>query len=353
MTTIRDVARAAGVSIATVSRVFNGSPRVGQETAARVWGVAVEMDYWPNGAARSLTTARTQTLGILLPDLYGDFYSELIRGIDQAARRERFQVLLSGSHAKAEEVVAAARAMRGRVDGLVVMASDRESARAVGEVAGPFPLVFINPYLDPLDRSCVSIDNRAGARAAVEHLIGLGHRVIATVRGPEGNIDAEERLRGYREALAGAGLADGAALELAGDFTELAGFRAGAELAARRPRPTAVFAANDAMAVGLLGALRDAGLAVPGDVAVIGFDDIAIARYLSPPLTTVRVDMCELGRRAVRLLLDAVTPGEAANGRRELLPARLVIRDSCGGKGRPARSVSGREAGGGAGGEAT
>ncbi len=345
MTTIRDVARAAGVSIATVSRVFNGNPRVGEDTALRVWDAAGELDYWPNGAARSLTTSRTQTLGVLLPDLYGDFFSEVIRGIDQAARRAHFQILLSSSHADPIEIVAAARAMRGRVDGLIIMASDRGTAEAVLGFLGRQPLVFLNPYLDPDGCSAVSIDNRAGGRSAVEHLIALGHRVIATVRGPEGNIDAEERLGGYRDALAGAGLSASPQLELPGDFTETAGFRAVSGLLAAVPRPTAVFAANDAMAAGLLGGLRDAGVAVPGEMAVVGFDDIGVARCLTPPLTSVRVDVCELGRRAVQLLLETVGPDGPAPCRREVLPARLVLRESCGCRSRTELPVLARGAG--------
>ncbi len=330
LATIRDVAGQVGVSIATVSRVFNGSPRVSEATAQRVWQAALDLDYWPNSAARTLTTSRTNALGVLLPDLYGEFFSEVIRGIDGAARQRSLQVLISSSHASPLELVTAAGAMFGRVDGLIVMASDRATAEAIERVARHFPVVLMNPPGDFPAYRRVAIDNHAGARAAVEHLLGLGHRRIALLRGPLGNSDAEERARGSREALLAAGIAPSSELEFDGDFTEASGYAAARPLLTRQPRPTAVFAANDAMAVGLLGALSDAGVPVPGGMAVVGFDDIAIARYLSPALTTVSVDMCGLGRRAVELLLEPQEQDNGGGGGRELLPARLVVRASCG-----------------------
>jgi LacI family transcriptional regulator len=339
LSTIRDVAGQVGVSIATVSRVFNGSPKVSEETARRIWQAALDLDYWPNSAARTLTTSRTNALGVLLPDLYGEFFSEVIRGIDQAARRELLQVLISSSHSSPVELVAAAGAMFGRVDGMIVMASDQSTSEAIDRVARHFPVVLMNPPGAVPGCRGVSIDNFEGARIAVEHLIGLGHRVVAMVRGPRGNSDAEERARGCREALRRAGAGAWPTLEIDGDFSEASGYVAARALLGHDPRPTAVFAANDAMAVGLLGALRDANVAVPGDMAVVGFDDIAIARYLSPPLTTVSVDMSELGRRAVQLLLDSFNSVESGSGLRELLPARLVVRESCGFSRRSAPTV--------------
>ena len=336
------------MSIATVSRVFNRSSRVSEETARRVWQAASELDYWPNSAARTLTTSRTHALGVLLPDLYGEFFSEVIRGIDQAARQQSLQVLISSSHASPVELVAAAGAMFGRVDGMIVMASDQATAEAIDSVARHFPVVLMNPPGEFPGCRGVSIDNFAGARIAVEHLLGLGHRIIGLVRGPRGNSDAEERARGCREALRRAGAGAWPTLEIDGDFTEESGYLAARALLGHDPRPTAVFAANDAMAVGLLGALRDANVTVPGDLAVVGFDDIAIARYLSPPLTTVSVDMSELGRRAVQLLLESFGSVEVASCRREVLPARLVVRESCGFRRRSAPPVPGNGAAGAA-----
>jgi LacI family transcriptional regulator len=333
LATIRDVASAAGVSIATVSRVFNRSTRVDERTADRVWRAAAKLDYWPNNAARSLTTNRTQTLGVLLPDLYGEFFSEVIRGIDRAAQQQQFQVLISSSHAHADEVVAAARSMRGRTDGLIIMASDTGCSEAVGQVSRGVPVVLINPSCKFIECSSVGVANFDGAFSAVQHLLRLGHREIAIIKGPAGNIDAEERLRGFREAVAVAGWEPEAFLEVPGDFTERAGYLAAEVILQKSPRPTAVFAANDYMAIGLLSALHDVEIEVPQQLAVVGFDDIAMAKYLSPSLTTVHVDLHKLGERAVQLLLAAHRSGEKENCVREVLATSLVVRQSCGAAG--------------------
>lgn len=331
MTTIHDVARAARVSIATVSRVLNDSPRVSDGTRRRVWAAADRLDYTPNSAARALTTRRTRTLGVLLPDLYGEFFSEVIRGVDRAARAASLQILISSSHANSREALSAARAMRGRIDGLIVMAPDSASNDALRVLARGTPVVVINPRKGIEGCGAVSIANFEGAFAVTKHLTALGHRSVATICGPRGNVDAQERLRGFRRALKDAGLDPARALVVRGDFTESSGHAAAETILAARPRPTAVFAANDSMAIGFLSALGDAGIRVPADVAVAGFDDIAIARYLNPPLTTARVDACELGARAVRRLLEgeAFDKGDRT-GRPGVLPAPLVVRRSCG-----------------------
>ena len=330
MATIRDVARAAGVSIATVSRVYNASPRVSEETVRRVKAAATRMDYWPNEAARSLTTSRTHALGVLFPDLYGEFFSEVIRGIDHAARREHYQILVSSSHADTEALASVARTLRGRVDGLIAMVPDEGSATAIRQMARRFPVVLLNPRFNLLTCGSISIANFDGARSMVEHLLALGHKTIAMITGPSGNVDAEERLRGYRTALLEAGLGPSSTLEIEGDFTESSGYRSAFEILSHTPRPSAVFAANDYMAIGLLSALRDAAVAVPGDMAVTGFDDIAIAQYLSPPLTTVHVDAYELGARAVEHWMAYAKNGNGKKHRAEVIPTTLVVRRSCG-----------------------
>ena len=175
MATIRDVAREAGVSIATVSRVFNNSSLVSEATAKRVMQAAARFDYWPNSAAQSLTTNRSNTLGVLLPDLFGEFYSEVIRGIDSLARRESYQIMLSSSHADNEEILMAARSMLGRIDGLLMMAPGHASADTVNRIQRRIPLVLLNPASVSAQNCSVSIDNFSGARDAVNHLLDLGH----------------------------------------------------------------------------------------------------------------------------------------------------------------------------------
>jgi LacI family transcriptional regulator len=190
--------------------------------------------------------------------------------------------------------------------------------------------VLLNPGPISLPCASLSIANFDGAYAAVRHLAGLGHRRIAMILGPVGNADAGERRRGYHEAMRDCGLEVTPELELAGDFSESSGFVAAEKLLALRPRPTAVFAANDYMAVGLLAAARDMGVGVPQELAVCGFDDIAIAQYLTPALTTVDVDACELGERAMLQLLPYARARRPADVHHEKLPTRVVVRASCG-----------------------
>lgn len=329
MATIRDVARDAGVSVATVSRVYNATGTVAGPTRERVLRVATALGYAPHAAARSLITSRTSTLGVLLPDLHGEFFSEVIRGIDLEARRAGFHLLVSGSHDAERDMDAALRSMRGRVDGLIVMAPAMESASAVRSLPDRFPVVLINPSDDGQPFDAITIANHDGAYAMVQHLVALAHRRIAIIRGSPRNHDAAERLRGWRDALRDAGLAIDPALELDGDFNEHSGYLAAQRMLALEPRPTALFASNDAMALGAMSALRDAGLAVPGDVAVAGFDDIPMARYVDPPLSSVHVDISALGERAARCLLERIADGGAMRrALHEVLPATLVIRRS-------------------------
>ena len=340
MATIRDVAEAAGVSIATVSRVMNGTSRVSDPTRKRVEEAVAKLDYWPHGAARSLTTSRTQTVGVLLPDLHGQFFSEVIRGIDQGAREAGFHILVSSSHAEAETLLLGARAMSGRVDGLIVMAPDRETTRAIGALSRKFPVVLLNPHHPVEGCGTISVANFEGAVNVVALVIRNGHRSIGIVKGPKGNMDAEERLRGFRHALERDGIEAVPAFEFPGDFSEASGFMAGMEIARMNPRPSAVFAANDCMAAGLLSAFRKADLDVPGDVTVVGFDDIPIAEFLTPRLTTVHVDANALGRRAVSMLLTAVSDPHRAASRHEFLPVSIVVRQSCG-TGHPSNGADG------------
>lgn len=329
--TIKEVARAAGVSVATVSRVLNESGPVAADTRDRIRRVAGEMRYTPNGAARSLSTRRTGTLGVLLPDLYGEFFSEVIRGLDQAAQRSSYHLLLSSSHNDRSDLVAALQAMRGRVDGLVVMSPHIDVAVLAANLPESLPAVLLNPPLEDGAFDTLSVDNHGGARAMVAHLAGHGHRRIAMIRGPAHNRDAAERLRGYRAALAAAGLPADPALEVEGDFTEECGYHGVRALLGLAQPPTAVFAANDSAAVGAMSALREAGISIPGQVAVAGFDDIPISRYLTPALSSVRVSISELGARAMEQLVRAVA-GENRHERiHQTLPTALVIRESCGG----------------------
>jgi len=330
LVSIKDVAREAGVSVATVSRVCNGSAAVTDSTRRHVLDVAAKLGYSPHGAARSLITSRTSTIGVLLPDLYGEFFSEVIRGIDRSAQESGYHLLVSSSHDDEREIVAAFRAMRGRVDGLLVMSPDLDTRNAVNALRDHFPVVLLNCPAEQDQHDSIVIANYDGAGEALRHLVQRGHRRIAMITGLPRNYDSVERLRAFRDITRDAGIAHEDAIEVGGDFSEAAGFRAGQALLEAHARPTAVFAANDSMAIGALSAFRAGGVRVPEDVSVVGFDDIPMARYMNPPLTTVHVDISALGVRAAERLLTQVRGANDTARQRELVPAHLVIRSSCG-----------------------
>jgi LacI family transcriptional regulator len=331
MVTIKDVAREARVSVATVSRVFNDSGPVSENARQRIREVAERLRYVPNSAARSLITSKTNTVGVLLPDLYGEFFSEVIRGMDQTAQKNGYHLLLSSSHDDKAEIEAVLRAMRGRIDGLIAMSPHLDAPALVTNLPPTLPVVLLNCALHGKAYDSLAIENFRGAHAMVRHLIALGHDRVAIIKGAAHNFDAAERLRGYRRALREAKITPRRAWEAAGDFTESAGHYAATALITLDPRPTAIFAANDSMAIGALSAVREAGLRVPEDVAVAGFDDIPLARFMSPPLSSVHVAIAELGARAVDTLVGAIRRKGEHVPRRQRLTTTLVIRDSCGG----------------------
>lgn len=329
-TTIKDVARKARVSVATVSRVLNGKESVREDTRRRIQGTIDRLGYAPHGAARSLITRQTDTIGVLLPDIHGEFFSELIRGIDATVRRSGNHLLVSGSHGDKGEAGAMLRAMRGRVDGLIVLSPEMGAHALPAHLPDALPVVLLNSPSDGGAFDLINIDNSDGAFAMVRHLSGLGHRRIAFICGPETNQDASERLRGYREAMASLPDGPAEALEFPGNFREEAGYQAGQRILRMKPHPSAIFAANDAMAIGCLCALREAGLEAPADIALAGFDDIPIASFIAPRLTSVRVSIAELGRCAAERVLYGVRHKNKHKRQHITLPTTLVIRESSG-----------------------
>ncbi len=330
--TIREVAQRAGVSVATVSRVLNSSGPVSARTRARIEQVAADLRYVPNGAARSLITSRTQTLGVILPDLYGAFFSEVIRGIDAATRHHGYHLLVSSSHSDRDELHAVLGSMNGRVDGLLVMSPHVDAAILQALIPERVPAVLLGSTSGPVTaHGHITMDNAGGAAAVARHLVALGHTRIVYLAGPDDNADAYEREAGFFEALeAHHATAD----VIRGDFTEQGGHDAALRALDTSAPPFVLAAANDSMAIGAMLALRERGLDVPGDVAVTGFDDLPIGRYFSPPLTTVHVAIDEMGGRATsRLVALLEASGDGAPDdfpHTETIPARLVVRASCG-----------------------
>ena len=321
--TIRDVARVANVSVATVSRALNDTDPVSPATRERVLAAAAALDFVPHSAARSLSTRRTDTIGVILPDLHGEFFSELIRGIDLATRASGLHLLLSHSHGDPHEVTAVLRAMRSRVDAMVVMSPYADEGVLAAALGGRTPVALLGSGGEIGGHPRFDIDNHGGAYAMTDHLLEAGYRRIAFVAGPTGNIEASQRLAGYRAALA----AHGEQVEqvVQGDFTQASGLDAARRLLAEA-RPEAIFAGNDMMAIGCLQALREAGLRVPGDVALAGFDDIPIARFVDPPLTTVGVPIAEIGRQAILCCIEILATGVACESR--TFAPTLVVRAS-------------------------
>jgi LacI family transcriptional regulator len=327
--TIRDVAKAAGVSIATVSRVLNDAARVTEDTRDRVWSVVEKMGYAPHGGTRAVAVRRTRTLGVLLPELYGEFFSEFIRGIDETAKKHGFLTLVTSARREAQEISGAVSNMRGRVDGFLAVSPSVAARATLAEVAERYPTVLVGAGSDVGAFAALSVNNFQGAASMMKHLLSLGHRRIVFLRGPAGQVDAGERLHAVREV---ANWYDDCELtELSGEFRMDTAYDVVTQLLQSGVRPDAIFAANDTMAIGAISAVRDADLRVPDDIAITGFDDTPMTKYLSPPLTTVRMPIYALGERAALRLIETLRGGgTAVPAKQEILPAQLVIRSSCG-----------------------
>lgn len=317
--TIRDVAKASALSVASVSRVLNGHNNVHPDTRKKVLDAMQALGYSPNAAARSLSTAKAHAIGVVLPDLHGEFFSELMRGMDQAASARGYMLLMSNMHADTTLAGQAMGAMRGRVDGLIVMAPQISRSDLATAIPLGLPAVLINSP-DDAGHHNLRIDNRGGVMLMIRHLLARGCKRIVHLAGIRDNLDAAERTQAYRDALS-ALAPNMPACVLEGDFTDISGERLVRQLIANGTEFDAIFAANDMMALGALQALRTVGMEVPTQVAVAGFDDVPLARYLG--LTTMRVDMVGLGQRAVSRLIAELDGLAAEPGLERHTPALI------------------------------
>ncbi len=334
--TMADVARVAGVSHQTVSRVLSGHPHVRENTRADVLRAIEELGYRRNASARTLVTRRTQILGAVASEstLYGP--ASTLAALEEAARGAGYLLATVALRTQSRQTLAEAlEHLSGwGVEGVVVIVPQRDAVAALGELRHPLPLVTV-PGGHDLPVPAVGVDQRLGARLATRHLLDAGHRTVWHVAGPQSWVEGQARMAGWRAELEEAGAE--VPPPLVGDWSPLSGYRAGQELAGRLTRRggaasgpdlTAVFVANDQMALGVLRAFREAGVRVPEDVAVAGFDDIPEAEFFAPPLTSVRQDFSEVGRRSIDLLLERVEEehrGGAAAGPRAPVPRHLVI----------------------------
>lgn len=304
--TIQDVARVSSVSPSTVSRAFNHSALVNEETRQRIFAAAKVLNYVPNASARSLSIGRTKVIGVLLPLAHGEFFSVLIRGVDQAIVEAKRELLIAGTHNDLASAQSAFRRMNGWVDGFLVVTHNLDHDAFLEAAPDGTPTVFLHAPKPLPGHSSLQTDNLDSACMAVRHLIDEGHRRIAIVKGPETNGEAHERFRGYKKALRQADLPVHPELIYPGDFTREGGMEAARALLSTSNRPTALFAANDDSAIGVMFALTEQGCRIPEDMAVIGFDDIPSAKYQLPSLSTIHVPIIEMGRKAVETLVSAI-----------------------------------------------
>ena len=324
---IKDIAAAAGVSHSTVSRALRGSPLLKPETVARIRQIAEEKGYTASAVARSLVTRRTQTIGVVVTTIADPFVAEVVGGIEEAANDRGYSVFLANSNAQPEREMKVVQSFaERRVDGIIVTSS------RVGALYTPMlsnmkvPIVLINNQHPGEFVHSVMIANLEASRQAVQHLIGLGHRRIAYLGDRFGYQSDTERFAGYREALDCAGLPFQPELVAHGDGRPEGGLAAMQKLLALAERPTAVFCYNDMSALGALRAIREAGWRVPQDISLVGFDDLFVAQFTDPPLTTVRQPKAQMGRLALETLLELIEGAQAAQLLR--VPGELILRQS-------------------------
>jgi len=325
---IKDIARIAEVSHSTVSRALRDSPLISQETKARIQHLARQMGYSPSGIARSLVTKRTQTLGLVVTTISDPFVAEVVQGIEEHSLDEGYSVILCQSQSDPDRELAAVEILREkRVDAIIVTASRLGSLYLPLLESLSIPIVLINNQQEGRYVHSVSTDNHLGGQLAADHLLELGHTCLGYVGGPEWSAQSSQRLEGARRALQAKGLSFDPAHVASGNGRYQGGQEAMAGLLQQPNMPTAFLCYNDLAAIGAMGAARQAGLRVPGDVSIIGYDDIAQASYVVPALTTIRQRMSELGDRAAGMALTLLSGEQAVED--ILVPVKLVERESC------------------------
>ncbi len=331
MITVTDVAKRAGVSTSTVSHVLNRTRPVSDELRQRVLAAIEDLGYEPNAVARSLRMRRSNTLGLVISDLENPFFTAVVRGVEDVAQESGYTLILCNSN---EEVARERDYIRvllaRRVDGLILSPVGEKHELLARIVLERFPLVFFDRYVPGLDVSSVGIDNEQGAYEAVRHLVLLGHRRIAMVSGRVGPSTGRDRIAGYRRALREAGIDLDDRLIAEGYSTSEGASRAVTTLLELTPRPTGLFAGNNLMTIGALAAIEDAGLSVPEDIALVGFDDFAWSEVFRPRLTTIAQPTYELGRTAAELCLRLINADRDEPTRQVTMRGQLIVRESSG-----------------------
>ncbi len=332
MATIRDVARLANVSVATVSNALNSSDRVSPELLARVRAAVDKLSYTPHAGARSLRKRSSGLLGLVVGDITNPFFSDLFEAVEDAAAASGYLVLLCNSSERSEREEAHLRMLRTqRIDGLILASTGSGSMSRAALLAGlEIPVVLVDRAMEGLGYDAVVLDNRAAGFQATRHLTELGHRRIALINGPPLLRTASDRLQGYREALLSAGLPFDPALVRDAGFQERPARSAFAELMTAPQPPTAVFATNNLMTIGVVRALADHGLSCPRDISLVGIDDLPWADAVLPRLTAIAQPVRQMGETAVAMLLERIAGSRLGPGSTIVMPPRLVVRRSCG-----------------------
>jgi LacI family transcriptional regulator len=328
LSTISDVAKHAGVSIATVSRVLNGKTPVQADKAERVRRAIAELNFVPRPAARTLASRKTNTIGLVFSEIRGAFFPHLLKGIEAQLHEAGYELLVYSTHS--DRPIKRKPIGEHNTDGLLVFTTSLEKEEIARLYKINFPMVLLHETPpEGMNIPVITVENKDGAAMLVNHLIEQhGRRHIVFLRGPEGHEDSQWRERGYREALAAHDIPFDEALISSGDFDQETAHYSIRKLIQDGVEFDAVFAGDDDASIGVYRALKEARRLIPDDVAVVGFDDVEFARYISPPLTTIRAPIEEVGREAVRQLLTILNGGQAES--LVLKPTELVIRQSCG-----------------------
>jgi len=334
-TTIKDIAKVAGVSHTTVYRAINDKPRISQSTKERIISIARELNYQPNVLAQSLVLGRTKTLGLVITTIVNPFYPELARGIEDTARSLGYSIILCSTNFDPLLEKQYIDMLRSRgVDGIIFTSAHIHDPNITSLVEDRFPLILVNrrvhgdPLMDSIDY--VVVENAKGGFLAVEHLIRMGHERIGVISGASDSSAAVERLGGARRAFIEYGLNPASLLVLEGDFLKPSGYEAAKKFLAMRDSPSAIFGVNDYMALGALEAILDSGLRVPEDVALIGFNDIEFSSLKTVELSTIGQKKYEMGSIAVHTLIERIEKGDGDRARQITLEPELIVRKSCG-----------------------
>ena len=328
MATIREVAESAGVSYATVSHVINNTRFVSQETRERVEAAMTALNYRPNALARSLRQGKTNTIGLVLPDSANPFFAEISRSIEDEAFKRGYSVFLCNTELDTQRELFYVDVMsKKQVDGIIFVAAGDQADSIDFLIRRNMPVVMIDRDLPDVQIDVVLTDHQLGGMLATRHLIELGHTRIACIAGPSSITPSAERITGYRKALEEAGLTYDENLLFRGDYHAQSGMEITHSILNMEPRPTAIFALNDLMALGALRAASEAGYSVPRDLAVVGYDDLEIAHFTNPPLTTIAQPKKEIGAQAIQQLVDRIARKNDPPCR-AVLPPELIIRRS-------------------------